>query len=342
MISLKKYLEATDTSAETDLLTAAMAGYTAALMAIGRCSIDACPGLGDALNKHLSALVRTLSAQMSGTEFSASDAEVRKNLEQWGHDAARHYQAKSEEVKQLILAMLQTAEGVGTRDLQCAGQIQEVTERLKAVASLDDLSEIRASIVSSAVLLKSSIDRMTEEGKAAVDRLRGQINTYQAKLDEAEKLAMHDALTGVRSRLSLENQIERAIVAGDRFSVAVIDIDGFKKVNDQYGHLAGDELLKQFAGELASASRSTDTVGRWGGDEFLLLLNSTLDEASTQAERLEKWVCGNYTLQLPSGPVSLDIHASIGLAESVPGESIKKLLERADHAMYSKKANAAR
>ncbi len=57
------------------------------------------------------------------------------------------------------------------------------------------------------------------------------------------------------------------------FCVAIIDIDEFKRVNDEHGHLVGDELLKQFAAEMRSVCRSTDTIGRWGGDEFILLLH---------------------------------------------------------------------
>lgn len=346
MISIKKYLDSNNGGMNPEaagLLAVALAAYRAALAQIAHSSTNVCPGLGTAFSQGLLDELRTLTEELSEEQLAASGAQICQQMEQWGVDAARHYQEKSDEVKELLLTMLHTAEGVGKRDQHTAGQIQEVTERLKAVASLDDLTQIRASIQSSAALLKTSIDRMTEEGKAAVAQLRGQVNSYQTKLEEAEKLALRDSLTGVLNRLCIEKQIERRIAAETAFCVAVIDINSFKQVNDTHGHLAGDELLRQFSNELTSASRSSDIVGRWGGDEFVLVFDGVWKDAATQVERLEKWVCGNYTLKSPSGSVTLPVQASIGLAAHQKGEKMKDLLERADQEMYSKKpAKSAR
>jgi diguanylate cyclase (GGDEF)-like protein len=295
---------------------------------MGNCSLDACPGLGEGLQQQFSDLNRNLSSDLNRETLLATDRQVQEQLAGWGRRTARHYQQKSDEVKELLLVMARTAESVGARDQRCAGQIHEVTSRLTAIASLDDLSEIRASIEKSAAELKTSIERMTEEGKAAIDRLR----------EQAEEVASRDALTGLRNRLCAESLIERHIAAGVAFCVAIVDIDGFKNVNDEYGHLTGDELLKQFATELLSACRSTDVTGRWGGDEFIIVLDCSLSEARAQTERLSKWVCGNYTINGRLGPQKLRVNASIGLAELIPDETMKALLARADAAMYEHKA----
>jgi GGDEF domain-containing protein len=187
-----------------------------------------------------------------------------------------HYQGKAREVKEMLLTMAQHC-GIGERTRSTLrGPDERVTERLRAIATLEDLTEIRASIDKSAADLKTSIDRMTEEGKEVLDHLKKQVEDYQVKLEEAEKIASRDALTGVSSRVYVEGQIEKRIESPAAFCVAIVDIDGFKKVNDAHGHLTGDELLKQFAGELRSACRSTDVIGRWGGDEFILLFDSGL------------------------------------------------------------------
>jgi diguanylate cyclase len=345
MISLKKYLDSPPPGSKThcdtveeDLLCVAIAAYGSALQGMGSCSLDACPGLGVGLKQHLDELNSNLSSHMSSEALAATDRDVKEQLQDWGRRTATHYQLKSNEVKELLIVMARTAEGVGARDQRCAGQINEVTARLTAIASLDDLTQIRKSIENSAAELKTSIERMTAEGKAAIDRLREQVSTYQAKLEEAEEVASRDALTGLRSRLYVENQIERKIGTRGLFCVAIVDIDGFKRVNDEHGHLTGDELLKQFATELVSACRSTDVIGRWGGDEFIILIDCGLAEASAQIDRLRKWVCGNYTVRGKSGAEKLRVDASIGLAEHLPDEPIKELLARADVAMYENKA----
>jgi len=344
MISLKKYLDSVAAgSAETaeldenGILPAALAAYGSALLAMGSSSMDACPGLGEELKRSLGKVEDVLSVTMNREDVAAADREVQERLQDWGRRAAEHYRQKTGEVKELLLVMARTAESVGTRDQRCAGQMSEVTDRLKAIASLEDLTEVRVSIERSAAELKNSIERMTEEGKTAVEQLRKEVSSYQAKLEEAEEIASRDAMTRVRSRLYVESQIERRMAGEAVFCVAIIDIDGFKKVNDEHGHLTGDELLKQFANELQSACRSGDVIGRWGGDEFIVLLDCGLAEAGAQAERLKKWVCGSYTLTAKPSPKKLRVDASIGLAERMPEDTMKDLLARADSAMYRHK-----
>lgn len=236
--------------------------------------------------------------------------------------------------------MARTVESVGQRDQRAASQLAQVTGRLKKIATLEDLSQIRSSIEESAAELKTSIDRITAEGKAAIQQLQTEINTYQARLEEAEHIVSVDSLTGLRSRFWMEKYIERRNSEPQSFSILIVDIDEFKCVNDEHGHPVGDELLRQFATELKSAFRTGFVVSRWGGDEFVVLLDCGADEARSQTDRLRKWVCGNYTLQGRSGPVKLNIQASIGLAARKSGESVKNLLARADSDMYAQKAQS--
>ncbi|MFP5205135.1 MAG: GGDEF domain-containing protein [Acidobacteriota bacterium] len=344
MISLKKYLdgeapqaEGRESAAPEDILAAALAAYGSALAAAGNYSLDACPGLGDGLKRQLWELRAGLSPAMSRETVGSTDQAVQEQLRDWGQRTARHYRDRAAEVKELLLTMARTGESVSARDQRCSGRMSEVTARLQQIATLDDLSAIRASIEKSAAELRLSIDRMTAEGKAAVEELKKQVSTYHAKLEAAEELASRDVLTGARNRMCIESMMESRAAEEAVFCVAMIDIDGFKKVNDTHGHLVGDELLKQFAVELRSACRSTDAIGRWGGDEFLILLDCRLPEATAQVERLRKWVCGDYTLATKAGPMKQGLNASIGLAERLPQESIQALLARADAAMYERK-----
>jgi len=131
--------------------------------------------------------------------------------------------------------------------------------------------------------------------------------------------------------------LQRRIDAQKAFCVVMLDLNGFKQVNDTYGHQAGDDLLKQFSAELRSASRATDVVGRWGGDEFIVVLDGGLMEARSHVERMQKWVFGSYTLQTgPEGP-KVESTAALGLVEWQPGEGIKEVLARADALMYKQK-----
>ncbi|HEY1803272.1 MAG TPA: GGDEF domain-containing protein [Terracidiphilus sp.] len=345
MISLRKYLDSQQIDSikpsecsDGDMLLSVVDAYGCALMEMGNSSLEACPVMGEELKRNLSELKASLSPSMSAAALATTDSGVREQLRGWGHGTAKHYQQKACEVKEILLMMARTAESVGARDQRCAGQMSEVTQRLRAIASLDDLTEIRMSIERSANELKSSIDRMTAEGKAVLDHLKEQVASYQTKLEEAEEIASRDALTGLSSRLYVEGQLEKRMGAEASFCVAIVDIDHFKKVNDDHGHVTGDDLLKQFGREMRSACRATDLIGRWGGDEFILLFDCGLAEAEAQTVRLRKWICGSYTVRGKAGEVKLRVDASIGLAERATGEELKELLARADAAMYEEKA----
>ena len=345
MISIKRSLDAEHTGfqpegapEEKGLLPAAMSAYCSALQEMGSCSVDACPALGEELKQSLGSVGESLAKGATVEKVTTAEKKVKEDLHDWGKRATSHYQQKTNEVKEILIVLARTAESVGARDQRCAEQITEVTTRLKAIANLEDLTQIRASIEKSASELKTSIDRMTEEGKVVIEQLRGQVTNYQVKLEEAEKVASRDSLTGAVNRRCAESQIARRIESGAPFCVAILDIDHFKQVNDDHGHLAGDELLKQFATELKSRSRTTDLIGRWGGDEFIILLDCSLVKAKTQIGRLHEWICGSYTVNGSAGPVKLIVNASIGLAEYRQGEPAKSLVARADSDMYKHKA----
>ncbi|MGY1752505.1 diguanylate cyclase domain-containing protein [Blastococcus sp. SYSU D01042] len=147
-------------------------------------------------------------------------------------------------------------------------------------------------------------------------------------------LASTDPLTGIPNRRTLLERLARAVVAageGHRSVVCLVDLDGFKGVNDRDGHAAGDAVLKAVASILGGALRETDTVARLGGDEFAVLAEvSETFSGEMLAERLRQAVA---LVGSPGG-----VTASVGVAELVPGEDVAEVLHRADAAMYRAKA----
>src|ERR1035437_7067848 len=183
---------------------------------------------------------------------------------------------------------------------------------------------------------------MAQDGEAVVTQMRGQLRQYQVKLEEAERLASVDSLTGVENRRRIGAVLELRVEQGRTFSVMMFDLNGFKQVNDTHGHLAGDEVLKQFATELRGAFRPLDDVGRWGGDEFIVVVDCGLEEARGHVERVRKWVFGDYAVAGEGAPRKLRVSASVGVAEWQEGESMAQMIGRADADMYQEKKAAGR
>jgi diguanylate cyclase len=347
MISLKKYmdLDADELNKHLkprpdDPLTLMLDAYRSALAAMGNSGGRACPTLGPELQHGLMALAEHLSEKTTAPVVRETEAHVAEQLQKWGGRAAEYFQQRADEVKEILMVLARAAEASAERDQHHSSQFGEFTTRLQAMVKLEDLPQIRTALLRGAEDLRTCVNKMEEDSRKSVAALRAQVSTYQTKLEEAEHRAAVDALTGLYNRHGVEKRLEDRVAGARPFCVVMLDLNGFKQVNDTYGHLAGDDLLKQFAGELRSASRSTDVVGRWGGDEFVVLLDAALAEAKSHIERIHKWVLGKYKVQRGAEAFNVNIDAAIGLVAWQPGETMKAVLGRVDAAMYQQKAAA--
>jgi diguanylate cyclase len=161
---------------------------------------------------------------------------------------------------------------------------------------------------------------------------------------ESRRLAVTDGLTGLANRVQLYEELPRALAKADRngtrVSVLLIDMNGFKQVNDSLGHQAGDQLLVGFGHLLRRCVLGSDLVARLGGDEFTIVLPDVTDELQPQA--VIRRIRAAMAEPIDVGPTMVQPSASIGMAMSEPGEqATDELLNRADVAMYeAKKAHA--
>jgi len=167
------------------------------------------------------------------------------------------------------------------------------------------------------------------------DRLRTSVR-------ETIELAVTDGLTGLHNRRYLDNHLkillERATARGRPLSVCITDIDKFKSVNDTYGHDAGDEVLREFAGRIRATVRGADLACRYGGEEFVIVMPDTSPEVASQvAERLRSTI-EDKPFTLKQAGLTLNITASLGISFNIPsGDSTDALIKRADRALYDAK-----
>jgi diguanylate cyclase (GGDEF)-like protein len=166
-----------------------------------------------------------------------------------------------------------------------------------------------------------------------VSRLFGLILTNIERYEAINNLSLTDALTGVANRRLLMRKIEEEIERRKRmerqFSVILLDIDHFKRVNDQFGHNAGDNVLKYMAQHIKDRIRKIDCISRWGGEEFVILLPDTpIQNAVKLAEELRE------SISLLVIPDVGSITASFGVAAYQNGDTMDTLISKADHQMY--------
>lgn len=173
--------------------------------------------------------------------------------------------------------------------------------------------------------------------RLAFERRRDSLNGAMEQLAE---LAMRDELTGLYNRRYIMDVLERQKALADRghvgFTLCYCDIDHFKRINDRFGHQAGDLALQEFAGVAGGVVRSMDYVARLGGEEFLLLLTGAdADTAHGVAQRL----CERAkALALVAGDPQFRLSASVGIASYRAEERVEDVIQRADRALYAAKA----
>lgn len=183
-----------------------------------------------------------------------------------------------------------------------------------------------------------------------VARLRANLHRAFTRIEE---LANRDHLTGTRNRRAITGNLETALTEAAEnatpLSICILDLDHFKRVNDRYGHLVGDEILQQVVQRIEQTLRSDDILhnanfrrdgdtsplGRFGGEEFLLVLPGTnLEGAERAAERVRRLIAER---DFPTQAGPIPVHVSIGVSGYRPGDSVDSLIARADRALYEGK-----
>jgi len=218
--------------------------------------------------------------------------------------------------------------------------------RKRALAQAGAAVTAGAGKVDSAEFLGVPEAEMTPAVKAAIqtlltelDDLRSEVGRLKSRLSEAEGLADRDALTPLLNRRAFVRELGRVRTFAQRYgapaSLVYFDLDGFKAINDRYGHAAGDAALKVVADRLIANVRDSDVIGRMGGDEFAIVLVQA-DQATAQAK------AGSLAQAIEREPLrfgewTAPVHLSYGVVEITPDTDPEALIASADTAMFAAK-----
>lgn len=174
---------------------------------------------------------------------------------------------------------------------------------------------------------------------AEIERLKAELAQAEWKIAELEARADVDPLLDILNRRGFERELVRSLAYVKRYGAAaaliLIDLDGFKAVNDRHGHAAGDALLKAVARQLVGQVRASDVVARLGGDEFAVLMwNLGAAQATAKAGELETAIAA---AGVRHGDARLSVGASAGIVPLAPDATPAEISDAADKAMYARK-----
>jgi diguanylate cyclase (GGDEF)-like protein len=188
---------------------------------------------------------------------------------------------------------------------------------------------------------KLSAKRLVATIDSAVEKWR-ELQASRANQEQLEIMANIDPLTGLPNRRAIQNRLDEAMAYARRYggdlSVLMLDIDHFKRINDKYGHITGDNVLEKVASSLQRRIRDIDTAGRYGGDEFIIIFpKANLPSALVAAERIRKILATTKMKDLKGNAFSISV--SQGLASYRPGDERDSFIYRADDALNRAKQN---
>ena len=210
-----------------------------------------------------------------------------------------------------------------------AGSMATARDGLGALDKVTSFEDLRSGLDAEIERLDLAIKLHKRATAESRDALKGEVSHLRQRLGEARELASRDAMTGLANRAEFDRQLE-GVTLPERYVVAVIDLDGFKLINDRYGHCAGDGVLAEFASRLKKTVGTHGFVARIGGDEFGLLVDDSEAHVITRLRTLEQSLKDE---PVQFGDVTLSFGMSFGTAPFERGEP-KRAVGIADGRMY--------
>jgi len=286
-------------------------------------------------------LTKILDQVMSGEEELAPELAQKLYHDHVLNGKSDQLRKISEEIRELLTSILGLVGNAGVDVDKFAGSLGQYSNDLDRLNNENAAMELRTMIKEMLVEARD-MTRSNQRFSEQLDTTSREIGLLRSELQDLRIKASQDALTGLGNRKSFDDALRRALEnASDEMSsvcLMMVDIDNFKTINDEYGHLIGDKILRFIADILRRSVKGRDLVARFGGDEFGIVLEET---PPTGAYRLAENICqliSKSTLKrTDTGEAIRRVTVSIGVDCNEPDDTADDILGRADKALYESK-----
>ncbi len=292
--------------------------------------------------------VKSLQEKLSASPYNLDDSDIRNRIKELIEKKEKleeeYIQSLNNKLNKALKALIYTITTFSSSSNNYVNTFQgHIDEINNAINSKNvDIDELSKRLIGIAIKIKDTTINMRNELKQYSEKMteaKETIEELKKKLEEAKQNMITDPLTGVYNRRGLFHfmklEAERAIRYQQPFSIVMADLDHFSNVNNTYGHLAGDIVLKKFCSTAQSIIRSIDILTRYGGEEFIVILpNSDINSAYIVAEKIREAIA---KLKFKYKDSVFGITSSFGVAQYRYGDSVESLIKRADTALYKAK-----
>jgi len=222
-------------------------------------------------------------------------------------------------------------------------KVYEQSEKIEAITMLDDIKSIKKKLKKEVEAIQETVRKKQEQDRRQMDNLTKQIDILNLELKKAKTKGMMDDLTKVYNRGAFDSYLGKLVdqnaIRRSPFSLLVLDIDDFKRINDEHGHQIGDRVLVALVRKCHELIREQDFLARYGGEEFVIVLpGASLRNAVKKAQRIRKAIAGTrYTANEAKTGEGISITVSIGVSSYGGKDSVSTVFGRADRALYQAK-----
>src|SRR5579862_6965230 len=284
-----------------------------------------------------------LAHTAAGPDLAAVAHSCLKTCEQYLDRSRKFVKDREAELMEVIGILRSSAATIVGDTADFNDQLVATTDKFGHLAQLDDIRELKRQLTAEVSTMRAAVEAKRHRDEQTYSKLTSRVESLQSKLVKAEEEASIDPLTRVANRGTFDRALRKTVASsletGIPMSLAMIDIDDFKKINDQHGHQVGDRVLLCTALWLGKVVRRTDLVSRYGGEEFAVILNDAkiqqVEARLTQA--LADLAANNFEYEHEGEKRIIRFTASIGITELAPGDAPADVIKRADDALYEAK-----
>lgn len=259
-------------------------------------------------------------------------------------DRQRAYlEDREKELRDIIDLLTRAMANLNVENREFYEHIYDQSDKIIALSGLDDIKKIKNALKVEVEQMRGLVHTKQDQEQRQIQLLAGQVQSLQSELEKAREKTLTDALTGIYNRQALDDELAERITRGQivssDFCLLMIDVDDFKEINDNHGHMIGDRVLIAMAQKLRNAIRSEDFLARFGGEEFTILLEGA---AFRHALKKGQQICNTiasvrYATSEAQTDNYLSLSISIGVTAYKKGDTVVDLIGRADQALYQAK-----
>lgn len=252
---------------------------------------------------------------------------------------------RENEFKDIIDILTGAMVTLDTENKEYNQKILKQSDKIEEITRLEDIKKLKKALIQEIEQIRETVKEKQSHDSTQLEILSNQVNNLSLELERARTESLTDGMTGIYNRKAFDSHIstlvEKNSVTRAPFSLLMLDIDNFKKVNDDYGHRTGDRVILAIIGKCRQSIRGEDFFARYGGEEFVIILpGASLKNASKRAEHICKSIASTrYYLDDAAGSPTLSVTVSIGVSSLQKGDTVATVTGRADKALYAAKRN---